>query len=127
MKYLLQVRFNGADRTMAALPDDERHATIAEFEALGDVPGLLDRNQLQPATTAHTVYMRDGETHVSGGPPEVAAGTLGWKSLRKNCPGVSGSGAGVSPVMHRLEMSGEACRDRTYDPQIKSLLLYQLS
>lgn|SRR5689334_6751910 len=76
MRYLLQVRFNGADRAMAELPDDEREAAIAEFEALGDVPGLLARNQLQPVTTAQTVYMLDGESHVTSGPPEVAAGTL---------------------------------------------------
>jgi hypothetical protein len=76
MKYLLQVRFNGADRAMAELPDHERAATIAEFEALGDVPGLLDRNQLQPAATARTVRVRDGETHVTSGPPDVEAGLL---------------------------------------------------
>jgi len=76
MRYLLQVRFNGADRAMMELPDDELQATVAEFEALGDVPGLLDRNQLQPVATAQTVSMADGETHVSSGPPELAAGTL---------------------------------------------------
>ena len=76
MKYLLQVRFNGADRAMTELPDDELRATVAEFEALGDVPGLLDRNQLQPVATAQTVSMVDGETQVTSGPPELAAGTL---------------------------------------------------
>ena len=46
---------------------------------------------------------------------------------QKESFGCSGKWLGNAEMPNKLEMSGEACRDRTYDPQIKSLLLYQLS
>ena len=68
MKFVLQIRFNGADAALGRLPADERQRVFAEFEALLDTPGLLDGNQLQPAGTAATVTVEDGRTQVAEGP-----------------------------------------------------------
>ena len=68
MKFVLQIRFNGADAALGRLSADERQRVFAEFEALLVTPGLLDGNQLQPAGTAATVTVEDGRTQVAEGP-----------------------------------------------------------
>jgi hypothetical protein len=65
MKYMLQVRFNGADVAITKLPLAEQQSIFAEFETLQHHPGVLDANQLQPASTATTVRIQNGETHVT--------------------------------------------------------------
>jgi uncharacterized protein YciI len=40
------------------------------------LPGVLDSNQLQPAETARTVRVHDGETLTTDGPPVDSAGVL---------------------------------------------------
>jgi EmrB/QacA subfamily drug resistance transporter len=62
MKYLLQVRFDLARDALAGLPEPEREAIFAEYRALALTPGILDANQLQPADTATTVRVHDGQT-----------------------------------------------------------------
>jgi hypothetical protein len=73
MKYMLQVRFSGADAVIGALPADEQEKITAEFQEIRRTPGVLDANQLQVASTATTVRVDDGKTQVSEG-PAVAAG-----------------------------------------------------
>ncbi len=68
MKYMIQVRFNGADVTIHGLPGDEQDKITAEFEAVRKLSGVLDANQLEPAGTAKTVRVNDGQTLVSEGP-----------------------------------------------------------
>ena len=46
MKYMLQVRFNGADAVIGSLPAQEQQNVRAEFEAIRRFPGVLDGNQL---------------------------------------------------------------------------------
>lgn len=67
MKYMLQVRFNGADLAINELPAEQRQAIFAEFEAIGRLPGVLDGNQLQPVRTAKTVRAPEGRPHVTHG------------------------------------------------------------
>jgi hypothetical protein len=67
MKFLLQVRFNGADHVIGELPAGEQQKVTAEFEAIRKSPGVLDGNQLQAAGTAATVRVDGGQTHVSKG------------------------------------------------------------
>ena len=76
MKYMLQVRFNGADAAISSLPPDQQQAVFAEFEALGGLAGVLDRNQLQPPSTATTVRVHNDEPQVSPGPAIDAAAAL---------------------------------------------------
>jgi hypothetical protein len=68
MKYLIQVRFNGADTVIHELPTDEQDKITAEFQAVRKLPGVLDGNQLEPPGTAKTVRVNAGQTLVSDGP-----------------------------------------------------------
>jgi hypothetical protein len=74
MKFLLQVRFNGAGHVIGELPGGEQQKVTAEFEAIRQSPGVLDGNQLQAAGTAATVRMDGGKARVTKG-PSVEAGT----------------------------------------------------
>ena len=74
MKYMLQVRFNGAAAVIHELPADEQEKLTAEFIAIRQSPGVLDGNQLEAPGSASTVRVDDGETLVSGG-PAVAEGS----------------------------------------------------
>jgi len=67
MKYMLQVRFNGADTRIGGLPAEEQQKVTAEFEAIRKSPGVLDGNQLAAAGTAATVRVHDGKTQVTEG------------------------------------------------------------
>jgi hypothetical protein len=68
MRYMLQVRFNGADQAISELPAEQQQAIFAEFEAIGRLPGVLDGNQLQPISTANTVRAPEGRPHIVHGP-----------------------------------------------------------
>jgi hypothetical protein len=68
MKYLIQVRFNGADAVIRGLPDDEQNKITAEFQAVRTLSGVLDGNQLEPPGTAKTIRVNDGQTLVNDGP-----------------------------------------------------------
>jgi hypothetical protein len=74
MKFLLQVRFNGAGTVIGELPAGEQQKVTAEFEAIRKSPGVLDGNQLQAAGAAATVRMDGGQAWVTKG-PAVEAGT----------------------------------------------------
>ena len=74
MKFMLQVRFNGADKVIGELPAQEQERVTAEFQEIRRSPGVLDGNQLQPAGTAATVRIDDGQAHIGDG-PAVAAGS----------------------------------------------------
>ena len=79
MKYMLQVRFNGAAIAIDRLPDGERQKVFAEFEAISEAPGVLDGNQLQPVGAGATVRVHDGETQVDqGGAVEPGAALDGY-------------------------------------------------
>jgi hypothetical protein len=74
VKYMLQVRFNGADAVIGGLSTAEQEKVTAEFEAVRRTPGVLDGNQLTAASAAATVRADGGRTQVSEG-PAVPAGT----------------------------------------------------
>ncbi len=74
MKYMLQVRFNGADAAIHELPSDEREELTAEFVAIRKSPGVLDGNQLEAASSGVTVRVHAGQTEVAEG-PAVAVGS----------------------------------------------------
>src|SRR5579875_2932846 len=68
MRYLIQVRFNGARAAIRDLPSGEQDKITAEFLAVRALPGVLDGNQLEPALTAKTVHVSEGRTLVDDGP-----------------------------------------------------------
>ena len=77
MKFMLQVRFNGADNVIGELPASEQQKVTAEFEAIRQSSGVLDGNQLQAAATAATVRVDGGQTQVTEGPAVEAGSELG--------------------------------------------------
>ncbi len=76
MKYLLQVRFNGADAVIHELPADEQERVTAEFIAIRKSAGVLDGNQLEAASSGVTVRVQGGQTHVVDGPAVDAGAAL---------------------------------------------------
>jgi hypothetical protein len=82
MKYMIQVRFNGADAVIRALPSDEQDKITAEFQAIRKLPGVLDGNQLEALGRAKTVRVTDGQTLVSeGAAVEESAALSGYYIL----------------------------------------------
>jgi hypothetical protein len=76
MKFLLQVRFNGADNVIGELPAEEQQKVTAEFDAIRQSPGVLDGNQLLAASTAVTVRVEGGQPQVTKGPAVEAGSEL---------------------------------------------------
>jgi hypothetical protein len=76
MKFLLQVRFNGADNMISELPAEEQQKVTAEFGAIRRSSGVLDGNQLQAAGTAVTVRVEGGQAQVTEGPAVEAGSEL---------------------------------------------------
>jgi hypothetical protein len=77
MKYMLQVRFNGADAVIRDLPAAEQERVTAQFIAVRSSPGVLDGNQLRPASGAVTVRVRGGQTQATQGAAVDAGAELG--------------------------------------------------
>ena len=76
MKFLLQVRFNGAGTVIGGLPAGEQKKVTDEFIAIRQAPGILDGSQLQAASEAATVSVKDGQTQVTKGPAVEAGSQL---------------------------------------------------
>jgi catechol 2,3-dioxygenase-like lactoylglutathione lyase family enzyme len=72
MKYMLQIRFDGALAELEKLTTREEEAIFAEYRGISRLAGVLEGNQLQPAETATTVRVHDGETLITDGPPDTA-------------------------------------------------------
>ena len=68
MKYLLQIYPGGATEEFERLPADERQAIVEEYLAIGQSPGVVGGEQLQPVETATTVRVQNGETLLTDGP-----------------------------------------------------------
>jgi hypothetical protein len=68
MRYMLQIRWGGADVAISKLAVYEQQQVVAEFEAILNAPGIVDANQLQPVGTASTVTIENGKTKVTEGP-----------------------------------------------------------
>lgn len=76
MTYMLQVRFNGADAVIHALPAEEQEKITAEFIAVRKSAGVLDGNQLEVASSGVTVRVQGGQTQVVEGPAVDAGAAL---------------------------------------------------
>jgi hypothetical protein len=68
MKYLLQIYSEGAIGEFERLSEDEQSPILGEFLAIGQSPGVIGGEQLQPVETATTVRVRDGEMLLTDGP-----------------------------------------------------------
>jgi hypothetical protein len=68
MQYLLQIYPSGARDRLDGLSADEQQAIVEEYVAIGQTPGVIGGNQLQPFDTATTVRVENGETLLTDGP-----------------------------------------------------------
>jgi hypothetical protein len=68
MKYMLLIHSGTAPDEFEKLPEDEQKSIFAEYMAISEAPGVIDGNQLQPAETATTVRVEDGEPLTTDGP-----------------------------------------------------------
>ena len=66
MKYLLQIY--PAREEFERLSADEQQAIVEEYLAIGQSPGVVGGDQLQPVETATTVRVQNGETLLTDGP-----------------------------------------------------------
>src|SRR4051794_23760984 len=66
MKYALLI--NEKPGSTDGLSDSEREAVSAEYFEISDAPGVYGGAQLQPAETATTVRVQDGNTLTTDGP-----------------------------------------------------------
>jgi hypothetical protein len=68
MKYLLQIYSDGAMAEFERRSADEQDAIVEEYRAIGQSPGVLGGEQLQPVETATTVRVQEGQMLLSDGP-----------------------------------------------------------
>ena len=77
MRYLLQIYPAGGGEGFERLPAQEQQAIREEYLAIGQLPGVVGGERLQPADTATTVRVADGETLITDGPFVDAKEQLG--------------------------------------------------
>jgi hypothetical protein len=68
MKYMLLIHQGPEIGEFESLPEDEKKAIYAAYQAIKETPGVSPGLQLQPPETATTVRVRNGETLVTDGP-----------------------------------------------------------
>ncbi len=65
-----------------AISDDEKAQVYADYQALGETPGLTAGERLQGPESATTVRVRGGETLVTDGPfAETKEALGGWATF----------------------------------------------
>ena len=68
MKYLLQIYSDIGPAEFRRLSADEQDAILGEYRAIGQSPGVIGGEQLQPVETATTVRVQGGQTLLTDGP-----------------------------------------------------------
>jgi hypothetical protein len=68
MKYMLLIHQGPEIGEFESLPEDEKKAIYAAYQAIKETPVVSPGLQLQPPETATTVRVRNGETLVTDGP-----------------------------------------------------------
>ena len=68
MKYALLIYPGNAPERAERLPEHEQQSILTEYLALMQEPGVLGAEQLQPAESATTVRVEDGQTLMTDGP-----------------------------------------------------------
>ena len=68
MKYLLLIYNEENPAGWEAMSEAEQQELIGKYRAVSALPNTLGANQLQPAATATTVRVSDGQTLATDGP-----------------------------------------------------------
>jgi hypothetical protein len=66
VKYALLIY--GSDEEWEARSDEERQEIYKEYRAISELPGTFGGAEMQPAASATTVRVRDGEALTTDGP-----------------------------------------------------------
>ena len=77
MKYILLIHSGDARDGFDSLGEEEQQQILGEYFAISQAPGVLGGAQLQPADTATTVRVADGQTLTTDGPFVEAKEALG--------------------------------------------------
>jgi hypothetical protein len=67
VKYALLI-YSSDEARARNLPEDQQASVIAEYEAIFDAPGVVTGLGLQPAESATTVRIENGNTLLTDGP-----------------------------------------------------------
>jgi hypothetical protein len=68
MQYILSIYSGDAPENYDNLSDEEKSAIMGEYAAISQAPGVIGGAQLQPAETATTVRVADGQALTTDGP-----------------------------------------------------------
>jgi hypothetical protein len=68
MKYMLLIHSNTAMGEFEQLSEEEQRGILGEYMAISSAPGITGGDQLEPASTATTVRVQDGNTLTTDGP-----------------------------------------------------------
>ena len=68
MRYLLQIYSDLGPDEFRRLPAADQDALLREYRSIGQSPGVIGGEQLQPVETATTVRVQGGQTLLTDGP-----------------------------------------------------------
>jgi len=73
MRYMLLIHHGSAPTpeepgAWNALSTEERRQVVADYQALGETPGVTTGERMEPPEDATTVRVRDGQTLITDGP-----------------------------------------------------------
>ena len=77
MKYAVLIYGREAREAFETLPEEQQTAIMGEYMALSELPITTGGAQLQPAATATTVRVENGETLLTDGPYAETKDVLG--------------------------------------------------
>jgi hypothetical protein len=77
MQYMLLIYSGAAPEEFERLSDEEQQSILGEYYAISEAPGILGGHQLQPAETATTVRVSDGQALSTDGPFPTTKEVLG--------------------------------------------------
>jgi hypothetical protein len=77
MQYMLLIYSGDSMNEFGNLSEAEQSSVLGEYYAISEAPGVSGGNQLQPAETATTVRVSDGQTLTTDGPFPTTKEVLG--------------------------------------------------
>jgi len=77
MQYMLLIYSGESMEEFEKLSEAEQSSVLGEYYAISEAPGVTGGNQLQPADTATTVRVSDGQALTTDGPFATTKEVLG--------------------------------------------------
>ena len=77
MQYMLLIYTGESMEEFGKLSEAEQSSVLGEYYAISEAPGVTGGNQLQPADTATTVRVSDGQALTTDGPFATTKEVLG--------------------------------------------------